>query len=152
MLCFMGQAYLVKDTQQFELAGMWVVSHEFMNWEICPNLYWFLVSHQVLYQHTMRVGGYYHYVFIHSWQIFSPNDSTSMLQHLLYIVLEGLVWMLCSRQTHWFMLCSSLCLPIWFMLITIWFIHTLTVCENRNNGDKFYSRKFMWGADEKLIP
>ena len=25
------------------------------------------------------------------------------------------------------------------------------ICANKNNGDKFYRRKSMWGVDKKLI-
>ena len=35
---------------------------------------WFLVSHQVVTLHTMRAGGYYHYVFIHSLQLFVTKE------------------------------------------------------------------------------
>ena len=38
---------------------------------------WFLVSHQVLLLHTMRVGMYYHYVFIYSQQISSQKKLTN---------------------------------------------------------------------------
>ena len=38
-----------------------------------------------------------------------------------------------------------------FIATLIRFITTLLVYEIKNNGDKFYDRKSMWVADEKLI-
>ena len=38
-----------------------------------------------------------------------------------------------------------------FIVTLIRFVCTSLVCENKNDGDKFYRRKSMWAADEKLI-
>ena len=37
---------------------------------VVTSAQFFLVSHQVLYLHIMQAGGYYHYIFMHSRQIF----------------------------------------------------------------------------------
>ena len=49
--------------------------------------------------------------------------------------------MLYSRQVRLLALRSQLCFLVRMSL----------VCENENNGDKFYRRNFMQVADEKLI-
>ena len=38
-----------------------------------------------------------------------------------------------------------------FIATLIRFVTTSLVYENKNNGDKFYRRKSMWAAGEKLI-
>ena len=50
--------------------------------------------------------------------------------------------MLCSRRTF---------VGVMFVAMLIHFITMLLVYKIRNNGNKFYRRKFMWAADEKLI-
>ena len=38
-----------------------------------------------------------------------------------------------------------------FIAMLIWFVIMSLEDEVQNNGDKFYRRKSMWAADEKLI-
>ena len=52
---------------------------------IRPQFVGFLVSHQVLYLHTMRAGGYYHYVFN---RYFSPKNSTNIMPGGLALVIH----------------------------------------------------------------
>ena len=60
-----------------------------------------------------------------------------MLQHLLNTILEGLIWMLCSRQTRFLISCYRYA----------YLVHSYI----SSNGDKFHPRKFTWAADEKQI-
>ena len=53
----------------------------------------------------------------------------------------------CNMHNHtlyWAAYCSSY--PVRYYIVT-----TLLVCEDKNNGDKFYRRKSMRVTDEKLI-
>ena len=55
-------------------------------------------------------------------------------------IAEGLFWMLCSRYVS-----------VTLIVTLIRLVRTPLLCTNKNNGDKFYRRKSMWAANEKVI-
>ena len=68
---------------------------------------------------------------------------TNMMPGGSALIIRRFFWMLCSRETRLLALRSLLHLSGLFLCCLGY--------GNKNNGDKFYRRKFMWVADEKLI-
>ena len=90
----------------------------------------------------MRVGGHYHYLFIHSRQTFpteelNKRDVWRISTHHMPLYIEGFFWMLCSRHVCW------CCVHHYTYLVCSYVI-------SKNNGHKFYLSKSMQAADEKL--
>ena len=79
----------------------------------------------------MRAGGYYHYVFNNIQQIFLMKEPNKHDARKI-------------SACHMFV-------SVTFIATLIWFVTTSLVGKIKNNGDKFYRRKSMRAADEKLI-
>ena len=84
----------------------------------------------------MRVDGYYHCVFIHSWQTFLTKELVKHdARRSLCTIVEGFFWMTYSRYTR---------------LLTFKLHSSLHLSGLFTNGDKFCWGKLMWVVDEKL--
>ena len=61
-----------------------------------------------------------------------------VIQHCRRFLLDAMQW-------------TATFVSVTFIATLIRFICMLLVCENKNNGGKYYHRKFMQAANEKLI-
>ena len=94
----------------------------------------------------MQTGGYYHYAFSNSQQIFltkEPNKHDARRISARHTPLQKGSFECCAVE--------NMFVSVRFIATLIRFVTMSLVCENKNNGDKLHRRKSMQAADEKLI-
>ena len=67
-----------------------------------------------------------------------PGRSALVIRHCKRVLLDTV------QKTDTFV-------SITITIFAFWFVRMSLVCENKNNGEKFYRRNFMRAADEKQI-